>query len=933
MIPSSPHLRDSSRWAYSAGVLHAAINCHVRSFRKGDYAMGANHALRRARLARGWSQAVVADHIETSPKNISRWEHGHTRPSPFFRVRLCQLFDMDASALDLIAPDSTLTPLISPASTHPVPIFDPEIPRLTIATGKVIGRAALLDDVLISLQNRGTSVLFGLPGIGKTTLAQYVSQQPVIRELFPDGLLWVSLGPEPTVHSELLRLATLLGMPEDEKVRDTDALSRYVHHLSGERRLLIVIDDAWNVDAVLPFLIGGPHVAHLLTTRLPELALALPQAQPCSVPELDAQHSHAFLTTLVPDLAAQSSEILPRLLQYTGGLPLALTLLGHYLRTQTIGGQQRRMQAALDRLSDARLRLRVAAPLGPPLQPASMSWSLESLIGISDHYLSSTAQQALRSISVLPARPGRFSEAAALAVSGHAIDVLDQLLDAGLLEGAGEGWYHMHQAIADYARLHRTEIAPLQRLIRYAHQLCASPNLEAEYSAVLAACDAALALSQGQDLLDMILALLPFWRTHGYYDQAASLLSTALDSAVASDDTTMRAHLLAERAQFAVVLEKWELARQCAQTGLELSHEPRIRAQCLQTLGSVALQHGNRAQARAFYEEGISLARACDDHERHSYLLNLLSGLIFQQGDYQQSERLDRKGLHLARQENNPELICRHLASLGIALQMQANYPASERYLREGLQLTRQLNYQLLQARMLMNLGVTVSERGDLTQGESFFQEGLALSRHMDDSRAVRRFLMNLGAIAVEQQAYDDAEQYIRDGLAQDPQNMDVGSRGMLLAQLGVVLGKQGAIQQAQTLFEQCVGIAHDLANPWLLSSTLCSWGDVCLQDHQLDSAAEHFQAALAVYQDRQPQRDMIATAQFGLAKVAALQGKQEQARQLAEQCLQIFTELHHRTTTEVQAWLATLPPPSSLPTSAQTAVSSQKSPSIAHKE
>lgn len=100
-------------------------------------------------------------------------------------------------------------------------------------------------------------------------------------------------------------------------------------------------------------------------------------------------------------------------------------------------------------------------------------------------------QQSLRALSVLPAKPDRFSEAAALAVSGQSVELLDQLLDAGLLEGVGEGWYHLHQAISDYARLQRTEIAPLQHLIQYARQMGASTNtsdvqdLDAEYPVVL----------------------------------------------------------------------------------------------------------------------------------------------------------------------------------------------------------------------------------------------------------------------------------------------------------------------------------------------------------------------------------------------------------------------------------------------------------------
>jgi len=65
-------------------------------------------AIPRARLKlerelRGWSQAMVADEIGTTPDNVSRWERGLTTPSPHFRSKLCALFGKRADELGLIS--------------------------------------------------------------------------------------------------------------------------------------------------------------------------------------------------------------------------------------------------------------------------------------------------------------------------------------------------------------------------------------------------------------------------------------------------------------------------------------------------------------------------------------------------------------------------------------------------------------------------------------------------------------------------------------------------------------------------------------------------------------------------------------------------------------------------------------------------------------
>ena len=53
------------------------------------------------RLRRHWSQLEVADHIGTTPGNVSRWERGITSPGPYFRTKLCALFGMSAHELGL----------------------------------------------------------------------------------------------------------------------------------------------------------------------------------------------------------------------------------------------------------------------------------------------------------------------------------------------------------------------------------------------------------------------------------------------------------------------------------------------------------------------------------------------------------------------------------------------------------------------------------------------------------------------------------------------------------------------------------------------------------------------------------------------------------------------------------------------------------------
>src|SRR5205814_3766568 len=62
-----------------------------------------NLQLKHERELRGWSQGDVAEKIGADAHTVYRWEHGITIPTPFFRQRLCELFNKNARELGLLS--------------------------------------------------------------------------------------------------------------------------------------------------------------------------------------------------------------------------------------------------------------------------------------------------------------------------------------------------------------------------------------------------------------------------------------------------------------------------------------------------------------------------------------------------------------------------------------------------------------------------------------------------------------------------------------------------------------------------------------------------------------------------------------------------------------------------------------------------------------
>jgi hypothetical protein len=352
-----------------------------------------------------------------------------------------------------------------------VPFLAPPKP-----TYPLVGRDDLIGKLkqqLFGGGNLALSALNGIPGVGKTALALVLAHDPEVLGYFNDGVLWAGLGREPNVFSYLVTwgLALSISPSEMEKITNITMLTQAVHRAIGTRRMLLVVDDAWSVEAALAFKLGGPYCAHLVTTRIPEVADTFAGDGTIIVQELGEEDGLTLLGRLAPGIIQTAPNEARELVRTVGGLPLPLTLMGKYLRIQIRTGQPRRLRAALDQLHDMEQLLHLSQPqIGlerHPSLPEGVPLSQLAVIQVSDEALNEEAKKALRAFSVFPPKPNTFSEEAALAVAATSAQAIDTLVDFGLLESSGTSRYTLHQAISDYAKTVFSDTAAYNRMVEY----------------------------------------------------------------------------------------------------------------------------------------------------------------------------------------------------------------------------------------------------------------------------------------------------------------------------------------------------------------------------------------------------------------------------------------------------------------------------------
>lgn len=329
----------------------------------------------------------------------------------------------------------------------------PAIPRLLPPdVGDFVGRTGLVERLRQVLAGPRAdthtvrlAAVHGRPWLGKTSLVVRVAH--LVADEFPDGQLFVSLGGSSRAlapHEVLGRFLGALGVAAAAIPGTTDERVELYRNLVGDRRLLVVLDDAATERQVLPLLPGNPRCAVIVTSRV--RPVDLPGATLVRVGSMSLPDSVELLTKVLgPDRVRDQSEALTRLAELCAGEPLVLRLAAARLAARphwSVGRLVGRMSEEGRRLSEL----------------SHGGLDLTGTIRQVYERLGGQAQRLLRRVSLLStAGFAGWVCAPMLAVAeDDADDALAELVNAGLLDverdADGQVRFHLRGILRTFAR-------------------------------------------------------------------------------------------------------------------------------------------------------------------------------------------------------------------------------------------------------------------------------------------------------------------------------------------------------------------------------------------------------------------------------------------------------------------------------------------------
>ena len=473
--------------------------------------------------------------------------------------------------------------------------------QLPLAVDNFAGRAAELAELsrLFGLGRQGLiAAVTGTAGVGKTALAVHWAH--ACSADFPDGQLYVDLrGFDPELPVQpghaLAGFLRALGVPGPEIPRDLAERAALYRSLLSGRRMLILLDNARDVEQVRSLLPGAPACAVLVTSR--DSLTGLVARHGGHRVQLDVLPPGDAADLLCALVGTQRDADAAALAEHCARLPLALRVAAELAgrRGTSVAELVSEFGAGhppLDLLEaghDARTSIR-----------AVLSWSFSRL--------PADAAQAFRLLGLHPGadlQAGALAALSGMATVAEAQQVLGVLARANLVRQCPQGRYGVHQLLHAYAgelamatdpgphrrmaltrliehylhtaaqamellfptrRQHRPDLARLHPLASSLTDVVAARNwLDAERANLVAVTVAAGRQGWPQHAIGLAQTVSHYLDTGCYFADAVAVHSSALAAA----------RLCGDRSAEAIALEHLAItrSRMAKPDGLELPYE------------------------------------------------------------------------------------------------------------------------------------------------------------------------------------------------------------------------------------------------------------------------------------------------------------------------------------------------------------------------
>ena len=749
-------------------------------------------------------------------------DHCHRKPEE--ALRLVELLEQPT-----INPVISTTRLIVPLDLPPCPDHfvdrEKELEKLTqdLCSGQVI-------------------TLCGPGGIGKTALAAKAIWQMTNRGQnspvqFPDGVIFHTFYNQPQADLALEHIARVYG----EEPRPTPRLA--AQRVLAGRRALLVLDGAEAADNLSAVLEVRGACGVLVTSRDRGDVIVLGQ----DMLPLPLEWAADLLAMWAGETV--DGEIVRKICQLVGNLPLAVRLVGRYLAST-----QGEAVVYLSWLETSPLAALDLGKLQEQSVPLLLQRSLERASLLAVEALAVIGQIAFAT----------FDRSVLLATLEWEITQADQALGElfryGFIRKNGHTYQASHALIHIYARCNLALTRQkLERLIAYyVHQVTeaqvpSAPDhqqLEALRPHVVHLLEHSTTHDLWQMTSNLAKVIEEYLDLAGHWLERVQACQVGLVAARVLENQPNESFWLSKLGNTYSNLGQMEQAVKFYKQALAISREIGDRSKVatgLANLGNAYHLLGQVDWAIEHYGQALVVSQEIGDQRGESETFSNLGSAFHSLGLIEQAIEYYQRALAIAREISDRRGEGNHLGRLGLAYTDFGQIERAFEYYQQALVIAREVGDKRKEGYHLGNLGIAHYNLGQIKQAIECYHQALRIAREIGDRHGESAYLGNLGNTYRDLGQAEIALDHYEKALVIAREIGDRHGEGNHLGNLGLAYSDLGQIEQAMEYYQQALEIARAIGNRRGEGNLLGNFGNVYRSIGEMEKSIEYHQQALEI--------------------------------------------------------------------------------------
>ena len=783
------------------------------------------------------------------------------------------------------------------------------IPRVT--NFEFFGRKGQLQEIDQALTGRARVQLYGLAGIGKTSLAAEAAEKLAEKSVFKDGILWVNEVGNAPLAAVCDAVARHLGDDSIPKLGPRFKPDALRELLARCDELLLVLDHIESPAVVQTFVdVCLPQNVTLLTTNRNKHA-----ASDFDIPVPPLNRNEAIeLFKNRAKVQAPDDEI-STICDLLGDHSLALVIAAGRVRAESMP-----LSSLKRRLDDEKTRLK-ALRIGAD---DDRSHNVLASLNFSYEILNSEQRELfLRLAACFGDTTGLelFKDVCELPDEWECEDILGQLVARSLVERKDER-FGLQKLVRDFGRSMLADKQPvvqkriLEKVTAYLQRYNQNKDehfdkLEAELSNLLGAMQYAVdirdyetAVAIASNLGRPVSGVLG---VRGYWAELLLVGKSGMQAAQQIRDDKGLARL----GHFvAIILHKqgaFEEARRLYLQSMEIYQQQDNQsdlAVITHHLGMLAKSSGDYVEAQRLFEECLAsrekIRPTIDEHDPKTLRANELSvsrtlsemgDIAFMRGEFDRAKDFNSQSMQIKEKLGDKAGVALCLNALGDIQRELGNYPEARQLFQQSGDIYAERGEQYGMAINWQGIGRIDFELGNYSQAKNQFLQCVSIFDKLSSQGNRAMALLDLGRVAREAGDFMEAQRYFRDSQAVFEKLGIKSSIARCLLESGRLALQQKDFPQAKDLIQQSKEIFEQLGEQPGVARSLYELGYLAYQLSEKDQAIQYFQHSLEL-SDKLGLQPEIARGNFKLGLCFQDQGDSSLAQQRLQSSLKLFTSL-----------------------------------------